>query len=81
MMAHEIGITNDDLRAQELKHNANAKNCMAHYHDGVVAITDVSGVTADVHIIDGRYCIKSNKYDMWFDEPKDVMQQVLKDES
>ena len=75
-MTHGFGVSIKDEKALELRHIAVAKGYNSQYRDGIVTIADVTGLTTDVHIDGGKYCVKGKRHDIWCTEANNVMKRV-----
>ena len=77
-MSHGFGMSIKELKADELRHAAADKGYDSQYRDGTVNIADVTGLTVAVRIVDGKYCMKGKRHDIYFAEANSVMKRIPK---
>lgn len=77
-MAYGFGVTVDSMKAEELRRAAAEEGYDSQYHDDVVTIADLSGLTTGVRVADGRYIVSIINKDISYVKLNSAMNGVRK---
>ena len=77
-MAYGFGVTVDSKKAEELRRVAAEEGYDSQYHDDVVTVADLTGLTTGVRVANGKYIVNMNNNDISYVKLNSAMNGVRK---